>query len=211
MPTFTTEGVIIKRSNFGEADRLLTVLTPYKGKIRVLAKGVRRITSRRGGNVESLNQVKLHLFLGKQFFLLTEAISISTFSKLKDNLILSGYASHLLELCDRFLPENQPNPAVYELLVKTLNFLQNSPRQIFIRAFEVKLLSLLGFWSLNQIDTTVGTEKILKNLQQLDLKQISNLKIDKIEALEVEQLLRYYIEKILEAPLRSMKVIKQLK
>ena len=152
MPTFTTEGIIVKRSNFGEADRILTIITPYKGKIRVIAKGVRRITSRRAGNVEVLNKVKLQIFQGKGMEILTEAEALLTFPKIKNDLIMSTYGSHLAELSERFLPEGQPNPAIYQLLSATLELLEKNPRQIFIRAFEVKLLSLLGFWSLNQVE-----------------------------------------------------------
>ena len=67
MVSLTTEGLIIKRKDFGEADRILTVLTDRFGKISVVAKGVRRITSRRAGNIELLNLVKLHLFKAKNY------------------------------------------------------------------------------------------------------------------------------------------------
>src|SRR3989344_892201 len=98
MPTITTEGIIIKRKNFGEADRILTVITPYKGKINIIAKGVRRITSRRAGNIELLNKTKLHIFQGQGMGILSEAEAISTYPKIKNNLILSSYGSHILEI-----------------------------------------------------------------------------------------------------------------
>src|SRR5690242_266710 len=146
MPTVTTEGLILKRINFGEADRVLTVLTDRYGKISAIARGVRKITSRRAGNIEVLNRVKLHLFKAKSYTL-SEAESIDTFQKIKDNLTLSTYAFHILELIDRLVPEEQKNPNIYSLVLETLELLKTSPRQIFIRSFEVKLLSLLGFWS----------------------------------------------------------------
>ena len=61
MPSVTVEGLILKRANFGEADRMLTILTKNLGKISVVARGVRKITSRRAGNVELLNLVKIGL------------------------------------------------------------------------------------------------------------------------------------------------------
>ena len=135
MAISTTEGIIVKRSNFGEADRLLTIITPYKGKIKVVAKGVRRITSRRGGNVELLNKVKLQIFQGKGLAILTEAQSLETFLKIKSDLMLLSYASHVVEVAERLLPEDQPNPAAYNLLATALHLLEKNPRQIFIRAF----------------------------------------------------------------------------
>lgn len=218
MPVFTTEGVIIKRSNYGEADRILTVVTPFKGKIRVLAKGVRRITSRRGGNVELLNRVKLQVFQGKAMpagrqglNILTEAESLETFAKIKEDLILSSYGSHLAELAERLLPEEQTNPGAYELLASVLALLDKAPRQIFIRAFEVKLLSLLGFWSLDQVDASLEARNILRKLQENSWQEIGEMNIGRDQALELERVLRYYIEKILESPLRSIEVIQRLK
>lgn len=75
------EGIILKRRNLGEADRILTVFSKNLGKISVLAKGVRRITSRRAGNVELLNRVSMYLHRAKSFLILTEAISLNTFQK----------------------------------------------------------------------------------------------------------------------------------
>lgn len=218
MSVFTTEGIIVRRSNFGEADRLLTVITPYKGKIRVVAKGVRRITSRRGGNVELLNKVKLQIFQGKGLAILTEAMSLDTFPKIKNDLILSSYGSHLAEVTERLLPEEQSNPAAYNLLATSLHLLEQNPRQIYIRAFEVKILSVLGFWSLGQVGALRQAQGemreisgILEKLQTENWEEIGKMGLKPDQALEVERILRYYIEKVLEGPLRSVEVLKKLR
>lgn len=211
MATFGTEGIIVKRKNFGEADRILTVITPFKGKISVLAKGVRRITSRRGGNVELLNQVKLHIFQGSGLGVLTEAESLQTFPKIKNDLILSSYGSHVAELADRLSAENQPNPAVYNLLLIVLTLLEKEPRQVFIRAYEVKLLTSLGFWSLDQVGADDNILHILQKLQVQSWEEIAKIELTSREALEVENILRYYIEKVLESSLKSMRIIKEIR
>lgn len=214
MPVVTCEGIIVRRSNFGEADRLLTIVTPYQGKIKVIAKGVRRITSRRGGNVELINKVKMQIFQGRGIAILTEAESLETFSKIKNDLILSSYASYLAELADRMLPEEQANSAAYNLLATVLHLLNSNPRQIFIRGFEVKLLTVLGFWGLGQIGEIGdrgGIRKILEKLQNESWEEIEKMEMKPQQALEVERILRYYIEKVLEGPLRSVKVIKELR
>lgn len=211
MAVFTIEGIIIKRSNFGEADRILTVITPYKGKIKIVAKGVRRITSRRGGNVELLNKVKLHIYQGKGMPVLTEAESIQTFPKIKNDLIISSYGSYIMELADKLLPEEQPNPIAYQLLVSTLILLETNPRQIFIRAYELKLLSVMGFWSLDAIAPTLEIEAILKKLQDESWENIEKMSLNQNQALELEKIVRYYIEKILEHPLKSVKMLQRLK
>ncbi len=211
MPTITTEGFILKRSNFAEADRLLTVLTPYKGKVKMVAKGVRRITSRRSGNLEILNRVKIHVFMGKGMPLISEAESLQTFAPLKEDLTLSTYASHISEITDRFLAEDQPNPEVYRLFHEILNLLSHNPRQIFIRAYEIKLMSRLGFWSYDQVDVSKNMEELLQKLEQSSWIDINDMSITKEEAVELERILRYYMEKILEGSLKSAEVIKKIK
>lgn len=211
MAVFTTEGIIIKRSNFGEADRILTVVTPFKGKIKIVAKGVRRITSRRGGNVELLNKVKLHIYQGQGMPILTEAESISTYPMIKNELILSSYGSHIMELAEKLLPEEQGNPVAYQLIASILGLLETNPRQIFIRAFEVKLLSVLGYWSLDQIEVEGELKIILEKLQRESWENIEKMTINKNQALELEKIVRYYIEKIIESSLKSIRMIQRLK
>ena len=210
MPSVSTEAIILKRKNFGEADRMLTVLTDRYGKISVVAKGVRRITSRRAGNVEVLNRVKLHLFKSKSYTL-TEAESIETFSILKENLVLSTTAFHVLELVDRLTGEEQRNISVYNLTLGIFHILEKNPRQIFLRAFEVKLLNLLGFWSIDAIaDLDLELKKILENLEYISWQEIGEMKINEECAVALERILRYYIERILESNLRSVSVLRRL-
>ncbi len=211
MPMSTIEGIILKRKNYGEADRILTILTPYRGKISIVAKGVRRITSRRAGSVEVLNRVTLHVFQGKGLPILTEAQSINTFPKIKDDLILSTYGSHLIELVDRLIPDQQINLNAYNLILTALTFLEESPRQIWVRAFEIKLLSDLGFYSSKEVETTPEMKNLLNKLLNLPWVEIAKIKLNSESALELERILRYYIEKILESPLRSVQVMEKIK
>ncbi len=210
MPAVTTEGLILKRSNFGEADRVLTVLTDRYGKISVIARGVRRITSRRAGNIELLNRVKLHLFKGKSYNL-TEAESIETFSKLKENLTLSTTSFHIIELVDRLVPENQKNIQLYNLVVAVLQILEKNPRQIFVRAFEVKILSTLGFWNVEEVRQLYADLRILlRRLEFSSWQEIETIEINAEQAIALERILRYYLEKVLESSLKSIKVLKEL-
>ncbi|MBI2622470.1 DNA repair protein RecO, partial [Candidatus Microgenomates bacterium] len=73
MRSYRAEGIILKRTNFGEADRFLTVFSKRHGKIKILAKGVRRITSRRGPNIELFNLATLYIHKGRHLDILTEA------------------------------------------------------------------------------------------------------------------------------------------
>lgn len=221
MPSLIIEGLILKRSNFGEADKILTVLTKNLGKISVVARGVRKITSRRAGNVELLNIVKMGLFKRKGYTL-TEAESIETFPGIKSNLAISSAAFHILELAVRFLPENQPNFRSYDLIIETLKKLEKNPRQLMLRAFEVKFLSILGFSNFQldnpglsskfQLgDVNRNLQEILAKLENSSWDEIEEMELQKDEAVALEKILRYYIEQILESKLKSYDVMKQLK
>lgn len=196
MAQFKTEGIILKRKDFGEADRILTAFTKRFGKVSILARGVRKITSRRAGNVELLNRVMMFLHQGKNFYILTEAESIDTYEKLKEDLTLSTYAYHLIELTDKLTAENQENPMLYENLTAVLEKLSKNPRQIFIRAYEAKILSLMGFGSFE--------------LAKMGWDEIEKLKVVEKEAMELERMLRYHVERVLEGELKSRKFLRKI-
>ena len=165
--SFKTEGIIIKRRNFGEADRILTVFTKRLGKIQVKAVGVRRITSRRSPHVELLNLSALTLHKGKSLPILTEAQTIEDFSLIKDSLIKVGFAYHICELVDGLCPENQENGRVFDLLSEVLFRLEHEEDiASVIHEFEVELLTILGYykpsWRFQSIDTTSFIESILE-------------------------------------------------
>lgn len=204
------EGIILKRRNLGEADRILTVFSLQKGKISVLAKGVRRITSRRSGNVELLNRVSMYLHQAKTFLILTEAASLDTFQKLKEDLNLSAYAFHIIELVDKLTAENQENRDLYEHFVNVLQRLSRKPRQILVRAFEVKILSNLGFFSFLGGDEEGNIGTILKKLEILSWDEIEKLQINEKEAMELEALLRYHVERVIEGRLKSRQFLKKI-
>ncbi len=149
MATYKTEGVILKRTNYGEADRILTIYTKYRGKIRAIAKGVRKITSRKGGNVELFNFCTLFLAEGRNLDIVTEAQVVNSFSRIRDDLERTAAAFYLVELVDQLTPDGQVNRQVFDLLVSALAALQDTRYKILdtTRNFEIDLLKLLGFWS----------------------------------------------------------------
>lgn len=168
MKSFRVEGIVIKRKNFGEADRILTLFTEKYGKIKILAKGVRRINSRRGPNIELFNQVELSVRQGKTFDTLTEAEVINTFPKLRKNLDLVGLAFHICEIVDGLCPEHQSHPKVYEMMIQVLNQLDHG----LVHLFEQNLLKELGYLPREnkEVDTTLFIEKILE--RKLKTKRI---------------------------------------
>lgn len=143
--SYKTEGIILKRINLGEADKILTIYTKHYGKIKALAKGVRKITSRKGGNVELFNQVIIFLAKGKNLDILTEVQVVNSFRKWRKDLDKVSTAYYLCELVDKLTPEGQPSQAVFRLLKDSLSKIDQEKRLGLTRAFEEKLLEELGF------------------------------------------------------------------
>lgn len=137
--TYKTEGIVIKRVNFGEADRILTIFTKHYGKIKAIAKGVRRVKSRKGGNLELFNQVILFLSEGKNWDIITEAEAINSFENLRKNLTFVGRAFQIAEVVDRLTAEREESRKVFELLIEALSGKKN------VKEFEIELLRELGF------------------------------------------------------------------
>lgn len=143
---YRTEGIILKRSDFGEADRLLVVCTPGHGKLRLLAKGVRKVPSRKAGHVELFMRSQFLVARGRSLDIVTQAEALDAYAGLRDTLLGATYAYYLAELVDAFLEEGEENEAVYRLLAFALERLAAGDEAgLVARFFEMKLLSLVGY------------------------------------------------------------------
>jgi DNA repair protein RecO (recombination protein O) len=141
------DAVVLRHSDYGEADRLLTLYTRQKGKMRVVAKGARKIASRKAGHIEPFTYVKLQLARGRDMFLLTQADTVDAYLPLRDDLILTSHASYVLELLDRFTYEDETeNSSIFRLLTETLSRLASGADVwLILRFYEMRLLDHLGF------------------------------------------------------------------
>ena len=143
---YRTDAIILRRSDFGEADRLLTVFTPERGKLRLLAKGVRKITSRKAGHVELFMLTDMLVAQGRTWDIISQAEIVESYRALREDLDKTSHAYYLGELIDRFTEEHDPNAPLFELLAVTLAHLSHSEEPFMaLRYFELHLLSLTGF------------------------------------------------------------------
>ncbi len=143
---YTTLAVVLRRIDFGEADRLLTILTPERGKMRVLAKGARKMASRKAGHVELFTQTRLTLAQGRTFDLITQAELLQAYLPLRADLQRGGLAHHLSELAELFAQDNHEDHALYDLLTEGLEWLCVAVDPLLAtRYFEMRLLTLSGF------------------------------------------------------------------
>lgn len=142
---YRTDALILRRSDFGEADRLLTVFTPERGKLRLLAKGVRKTTSRKAGHVELFMLTDMLVAQGRTWDIISQAEIVEPYRDLREDLDKTSNAYYLAELVDRFTEEHDPNQPLFELLAVTLAHLSSNDLFLALRYFELHLLGLTGY------------------------------------------------------------------
>lgn len=198
--SFKTEGIVIKRRNFGELDRILSVFTKTNGKIQVRAPGVRRITSRRSSHIELLNFSILTLYKSPRSLLpiLTEAQTLEEFLPIKNNLPKVGFSYYICELINRLCPENQENRRIFFLVRDTMFKLCNysSSDQAKPESREV--------WSLNSSRQarTISLDSIIENFEDEFLVMLGFLpKFHKVRDRQA------FIEEILESKLTTKRLL----
>ncbi|MDE2025747.1 MAG: DNA repair protein RecO [Patescibacteria group bacterium] len=171
MRSIKTIGIILKRRNVGEADRILTVYTREEGKITIKAKGVRKISSKRASHIEPLNKAVLSLYKTGGTPVLTEIDTIVSYESVKSNLARVGLAYHICELVDSLCPEGQENEAVFVLLENMLDELTSQQKiGSAIHAFEVALLKQLGYISGNEDLSGAKASQFIEELLERKLK-----------------------------------------
>jgi len=143
---YRTEAVILRRGDLGEADRLVVAYSPDRGKMRLVAKGARRPTSRKAGHLEPFMRATLLIARGRELDIITQAEAVEIFPALRADLERVAQASYVVELIDRFtLDEGGSRPA-YTLMVETLERLaQDRPASAVLRYYELRLLELMGY------------------------------------------------------------------
>ncbi len=212
MRNFRTEGIIIKRRNFNEADRILTVMTREYGKIQIKAAGVRKITSRRAAHIELLNHTVLHLYKGNTFSILTEAKMLEDYSPIKENFEKVGFAYHLCELVDGLCPENQENSNVYSLLLRTLTMLSQQKDVTHPRYFASEIDDYtIGTFGIGVSDAPRVESEKKGILQDFEISLLSELGYwDRHDAVSRKFNTHDMIEDILERKLKSHSIFSKL-
>jgi DNA repair protein RecO (recombination protein O) len=143
---YRTEAIVLRRTNFGEADRLLTVLTPARGKLKLVAKGARKPTSRKSGHVELFSHGQFLVAVGRELDIVTQAETVEPFLPLREDLLRTTYAYYFAELADAFAPERDENRHLFELLKDALGWLcAVDDLQLLARYYELHLLALAGY------------------------------------------------------------------
>lgn len=142
---YKTKGIILKRTNLGEADRILTIFTETHGKIKAIAKGVRKTLSKLAGHLEPFCLVNLGIAEGKNLDVITDATNIKCFIKLRGNLDKTNIAYFIAEMIETMTGENEKHLEIYELLNNTFEHLNNNNDRLLLSYFELNFLAESGF------------------------------------------------------------------
>lgn len=145
MKEYLVDAIILKSIRAREADRVLTLYTRQEGKKRVIAHGVEKPTSRKRGAVQPFACSRLMLRRGRDLDSVSQGEGLEIFPKLRQSLEGLARASYLAELVDAFSMDGDPNPLVFDLLRNTFRVLGRDHDFVALRAFEIKLLTLLGY------------------------------------------------------------------
>jgi DNA repair protein RecO (recombination protein O) len=169
-----TEGIVLKRTNFGEADKIVTIYSKHYGKLVCLAKGIRRLTSRKRSSLEIFSRTGFFAVKGRGMEIITEAEPLDLFSSWRKDLKRVAAAYEICEMVDRLTAENVEQEEIYELLLETLKNIGCTPESQLpqvVNHFGQALLQLTGFWPKDKpLNDRLDTSAYIERIIERDLK-----------------------------------------
>jgi DNA repair protein RecO (recombination protein O) len=143
---YRTPAVVLKRMDLGEADRIVTFFSRDEGKIRAVAKGVRRTTSRSAGHLEPFTASDVLFAVGRELDVISQADTLEAFRPIREDLTLTTYAYYLAEVVDLLTEDRMENRAVFDTLLDGLRALCGEPdARLVLVGFHLRLLEALGY------------------------------------------------------------------
>lgn len=147
MALYKEQGIVLRTMRLGEADRIVTILSQGSGKVRAVAKGVRKTKSRFGGRLEPFTHVDLLLYRGRELDIVTQAEIIAPFREIRDDYVRFAAGEMILEAADRVTEERERNTRIFMLVLGALRNLvgPGSDPPVVADAFLLRLAALSGF------------------------------------------------------------------
>ena len=234
---YKDEGIVLKTIKLGEADRIVTLYLREHGKVRAVAKGIRKTKSRFGARLEPFTQAQLLIYKGRNLDTITGVDIVTSFDEIRCDYRRLTSAAALVEMVEKITPEREGALSTYALLLAGLQALAVDTSGTIVPAFLVKLLSLSGYHP--QLTVCAGCAHVgeplgafssafggavCENCWREDrdsmrfgpdrialLARLLNAEFgqeaDANTAIEVTQVLRHYAEYHLERPLRSLQLL----
>ncbi len=145
MALYRDQGVVLRTIKLGETDRIVSLMTRGNGKVRAVAKGVRKPGSRFGARLEPTTHLAFQCYRGRELDVITQVETIDANRVLREHYGCLTHAVSMLEAVDQVALEREPNHALYRMLEQALRTLAREPSPIVSTAFFWKMLSLEGF------------------------------------------------------------------
>ncbi len=145
MSLYRDQGVVLRTIKLGEADRIVTIFGQAHGKIRGVAKGVRKTASRFGARLEPTTHLAFQAYRGRELDVITQVETLDAHRALREHYGCLTHAVSMLEAVDQVAQEREPNYGLYRMLVGALHTLAERPSPVISTAFFWKLLALEGF------------------------------------------------------------------
>lgn len=177
------KAIILARRDFRESDQIISFLTLEKGKLEVLARGVKKITSKNSAHLEPFSCVELEIIKGKELDYLGKVQGINYFISIRKDLQKSLTAGFVVDLLNKLLEVGEKDEKIFVLFKGWLEFVNNCPemKPVLVDGFIVKLLFYLGLDIVSVEKTSVELKKDLTILLEGDWQLIFNLKFEKGE------------------------------
>jgi len=146
MGLYRDEGIVLRTHKLGEADRIVVLLTRGHGKVRAVAKGVRKTKSRFGSRLEPPSHVQLQIYEGRgELQIVDQAETVDHFGAIRGDLDRLTGAISMLEAADQLSLEGEPNAGLHQMLLGALRTMAVDPSPLLVPSFFLKLLASEGF------------------------------------------------------------------
>jgi DNA repair protein RecO (recombination protein O) len=147
MSYLRAKGIIIKQVNFGEADKIVTILTSSKGKISAFAKNAKRTKSRLAASAQLMCYGDFILFKGRNMYNINSCEVIEPFYNIRNDIIKLTYSAHILDIINDIVQENLPASRILQLLLNSLYMLAKTDKspELIARIFEFRFLTIIGY------------------------------------------------------------------
>ena len=173
---YSSEAIVLARRKYSEADRILIVFSKDFGKLALIAKGVRKLKSKKRGHIEVFNHIKFSAAKTRGLDIITEAEVINTFSRIRKNLKKVALAYYFMEVVGKTTQEEEKHKEVFDLILKYLQRTEKERGLKKIRLeFVQELLTTLGFWPKNKKIYDVD-----KTLEEVTERQINSKRVGKL-------------------------------
>jgi recombinational DNA repair protein (RecF pathway) len=204
------EAIVIKRINYKDQDKIITLYTKEIGKIAVMAKGIRKIDSKRKSYFEPGNFIKIALIKSHKFHIAAQTELLNSYPQIKKTYEKANALYYILEIFDGLVPEEDDNVTIFKFLEKSLSTLENINEDKvtdFLNAYSIKLLRMSGFldnpYEIIHTKTNKEFYSYLDNLINKTYVQIIEQPNEDFLAGEVFKLIKNYTENVLEKRIKS--------